>query len=67
MSSVATDGKDGNGLKLEKIGLIFSSFDAMFSKITKKLLWLLFPDKFHLISSSYFYRSILCMSEGTRL
>jgi len=30
LSSVATDGKDGNGLKLEKIGLIFSSFDAMF-------------------------------------
>jgi len=25
----------GNGLKLEKIGPIFSSFDAMFLKITK--------------------------------
>ena len=36
LSSVATDGKDGNGLKLEKIGPIFSSFDAMLSKITKK-------------------------------
>jgi len=34
--SVATDGKDGNGLKLEKTGPIFSSFDALFLKITKK-------------------------------
>ena len=26
---VATDGKDGNGLKLEKVGPTFSSFDAI--------------------------------------
>jgi len=45
LSSVATDGKDGNGLKLEKIGPIFSSFDAMFSKITKKILRLVLPEK----------------------
>jgi len=32
LSSVATDGKDGNGLKRQKIGPIFSSFDDMFSK-----------------------------------
>ena len=32
---IATDGKDGNGLKLEKIGPIFSSFDAMSPKIPK--------------------------------
>jgi len=32
-------------LKLEKIGPIFSSFDAMFSKITKKILWLALPEK----------------------
>ena len=51
-SSVATDGKDGNGLKLEKIGPIFSSFDAVYSKITKKILWLALPDKIHLISAS---------------
>jgi len=38
VSSVATDGKDGNGLKLEKIGPIFSSFDAMFLKITIKII-----------------------------
>ena len=30
-----TDGKDGNVLKLKKIGPIFSSFDAMSSKVTK--------------------------------
>jgi len=37
LSSVATDGEDGNGLKkLEKIGPIFSSFDATFLKILKK-------------------------------
>ena len=33
--SVATDDKDGNGLKLEKIGPIFACFDAMPSKITE--------------------------------
>ena len=38
LSSVATDGKDGNGLKLEKIGPIFSSFDVMFSNVTKKII-----------------------------
>ena len=31
LPSVATDGKDRNGLKLAKIGLIFSSFNAMSS------------------------------------
>jgi len=44
-------GKDENGFKLEKIGPIFSSFDAMFLKITKKLLWLALSDKIHLMSS----------------
>jgi len=38
LSSVATDGKDGNGLKLEKIGLIFSSFHTMSSTITKNII-----------------------------
>ena len=52
LSSIATDGKDGVGLKLEKIGPIFSSFDAMSSKITNKILWLALPDKIHLKSSS---------------
>ena len=35
LSSVSADGKDRNGLKLEKIGPIFSSFDATSAKITK--------------------------------
>jgi len=38
LPSVVTDGKDGNGLKLEKIGPIFLSFDATFLKITKKII-----------------------------
>ena len=52
LSSVAADGKYGNGLKLEKIGPIFSSFDAMSWKTTQKVLWLALPGKSHLISSS---------------
>ena len=43
LSSVATDGKDGNGLQLEKIGPIFSSFEAMFSKITKTIIMVSSP------------------------
>ena len=43
LSSVAADGKDGNGLKLEKIGPIFSSFNAMFSKISKKIIMVSSP------------------------
>jgi len=39
LSNVATDGKEGNGLKLEKIGPVFSSFDDMFlKKITQKII-----------------------------
>lgn len=33
LSSVSTDGKDGKGLKLEKIGLTFSNFSTMPAKI----------------------------------
>ena len=39
------DGKDGHGLKLEKVEPTFSSFNAMSTKITKKILWLVFPDE----------------------
>ena len=35
--SVAVDGKDGNGFKLENVGLNFSSLNAMRAKPTKKL------------------------------
>ena len=38
MSFVATDGKDGNGLKLEKLRLNFSTFDTISTKNTKKLM-----------------------------
>ena len=37
------DGKDGNGLKLGKIGPIFSSFDAMSSEITKIIIMVSSP------------------------
>ena len=43
LSFVAMDGKDGNGLKLEKIGPIFSRFDAMSSKITKIIIMVSSP------------------------
>ena len=38
LSFVVTDGKDGNGLKLEKFSLNLSSFDAISTKNTKKLI-----------------------------
>ena len=50
--SVAVNGKDGDGLKLEKIGPTFSSFDAMSSKNHQNLLLLALHDKIHLMSSS---------------
>ena len=34
--SVATDAKDGQGIKLEKVGQTFSLFRAMAAKITEK-------------------------------
>ena len=37
LSSVVTDGKDGHGLTLEQVGPTFSSFNAMRTKITKKI------------------------------
>ena len=48
MSFVATDGKDGNGLKLEKLVSTFSSFDANSTKNTKKTYYgLYFFKTFH--------------------
>ena len=47
--SVSMDGKDGHGLKLEKVEPTFSSFNAMptkiTTKITTKILWLVLPDE----------------------
>ena len=47
LSFVAMDGNDGHGLKREKVGPTFSSFNA-----TPAILWLVFPDVIYLISSS---------------
>ena len=44
-------GKDGNGLKLEKIGQFFSSFDAMSWKIIMVSWRWSCADKIHLRSS----------------
>ena len=41
----ATDGKDENGLKLEKVGPTFSSLSQQ--KITKTLLWVALFDTIH--------------------
>ena len=38
LSFVETDGKDGNGLKLENTGPTFSSFDTISTKNSKKLI-----------------------------
>ena len=35
--SDVTDGKDGHGLKLRKLGQLFQSFPAMPQKVTKKI------------------------------
>ena len=50
LSSVATDGKDGNRLKLEKFRLNYSSLDAISTKNTKKL-----------IITNFLKRSIFCI------
>ena len=34
LSSVATDGENGHGLKLQKVGPTFSRFDVMPAKVT---------------------------------
>lgn len=49
VSSVATDGKDSHGLKLENMWPTFSNFNAMPTKITSKLLWLVLPGEFFII------------------
>ena len=51
-SSVASDGKDGHGLKLEKI----IRFNAMLSKVGKSLFPFLLLDEISLISSSSYLK-----------
>ena len=38
MSSVSTDGKDGHGFKLEKVGPFFSRFNAISAKSPKNIM-----------------------------
>ena len=52
LSSVAMNGKDGHGLKLEKIAPTFSGFNAIPAKLSKKLILLLLSDKIYVIFSS---------------
>ena len=59
LSSVATEEKDGYELKLEKIGLTFSSFNGMPVKVTPpKILWLALPDGICLIYFSWLFWSV---------
>ena len=51
-SSVAPDGKDGHGLKLEKI----IRFNAMLSKVSKSLFPFVLLDEISLISSSSYLK-----------
>ena len=44
--------KDGHGLRIEKIGPTFSSFNVMPAKITKKSLRIVLPGEICLTSSS---------------
>ena len=61
MLSVSMDGKDGHGLKLEKVEPTFSSFNAMSTKITKKYYGQCFQMKYDRSLCHNCYRSLLCM------
>ena len=52
MSSIVMDGKDGNGLKLEKTVAIFFTDLSCDEEKCKTLLRFGLPAKFHFISSS---------------
>ena len=66
LSFIATDDKDRQGLKLEKVGPTFLSCHAIRAKMTKKkIVGVMFPDKICLISLPQLFRSIFCMGKGT--
>ena len=65
LSSVATDGMDGCGLKLEEFGPTFSSFTAILQKAPNIYYGLGSLTKFCVISSSRLCRSVVCMGKGT--
>ena len=50
--SVAADGEDGNGLKLENVCQFFQVVTMCVEKKAQKLFWIALPGKIHLISSS---------------
>ena len=55
LSSVANDGKDGKGLKLENNGLTFSSLNAMPAKNTEKLLLIILSYVFITLQEHFSY------------
>ena len=62
LSFVAMDGNDGPGLKREKVGATFSSFNAM-----PAILWLVFPDEIYLISLFTTLQVTFCVwGKGTK-
>ena len=46
------DGKDGNGLKFEKIGQFFKLWCYVFKKSSRNSLWLALSDNIHRVSST---------------
>ena len=55
LSSVANDGKDGEGLKLENNGPTFSRFNAMPAKNTEKLLLIILSYVFITLQEHFAY------------
>ena len=55
LSSVAKDGKDGQGLKLENNGPTFSSFNAMPTKATERLLLIILSYVFITLQEHFAY------------
>ena len=55
LSSVANDGKDGEGLKLENNGPTFSRFNAMPAKNTEKLLLIILSYVFITLQEHFSY------------
>ena len=61
LSFVATDGKDGHGLKPN----FFEVFISYLQKSPKTILWVVVPGEICFITSSQLHKSILCMAKGT--
>ena len=61
LSLVATDGKDGHGLKPN----FFEVFMSYLKKSPKTILWVVVPGEICFMTSSQLHKSILCMAKGT--